>query len=198
MLADVAYHLLHPERVWNRAEVLTRPSPVPAHPGVYAWYFRDVPAKVPTTDCHRSHDLTLLYVGISPRRPPLNGVPASRQNLRKRIRYHYVGNAEGSTLRLTLGCLLADKLELCLRRVGSGSRLTFADGETRLSEWMGSNAYVCWAESADPRSEEEHLIETLVLPLNLDGNSHVFRPMLSAVRRSARMRAAELSVWPDP
>ncbi|MEU1194017.1 GIY-YIG nuclease family protein [Streptomyces sp. NPDC005859] len=42
----------------------------------------------------------------------------STQNLRKRVRYHYRGNAAGSTLRLTLGCLLG----LDLRRVGSGKR----------------------------------------------------------------------------
>ncbi|MET9440781.1 GIY-YIG nuclease family protein [Streptomyces sp. NPDC006610] len=45
----------------------------------------------------------------------------STQNLRKRVRYHYRGNAAGSTLRLTLGCLLG----LELRRVGSGKRMTF-------------------------------------------------------------------------
>ena len=48
----------------------------------------------------------------------------------------YRGNAYGSTLRLTLGCLLADQLGIELRRVGSGTRLTFGDGEQALSEWM--------------------------------------------------------------
>jgi hypothetical protein len=46
----------------------------------------------------------------------------SRQNLRKRLRYHYRGNAYGSTLRLTLGALLNEQLIIQLRRVGSGSR----------------------------------------------------------------------------
>jgi hypothetical protein len=55
-----------------------------------------------------------------------------------RNRYHYRGNAEGSTLRLTLGCLLSSSLGLRLRRVGSGKRLTFADGEARLSESMSA------------------------------------------------------------
>ncbi|MFF3911407.1 GIY-YIG nuclease family protein [Streptomyces sp. NPDC001848] len=54
----------------------------------------------------------------------------STQNLRKRVRYHYRGNAAGSTLRLTLCCLLG----LELRRVGSGNRLTFGkSGEASLS-----------------------------------------------------------------
>ncbi|WP_368418925.1 GIY-YIG nuclease family protein, partial [Rhodovarius sp.] len=54
---------------------------------------------------------TLLYVGISPKNE------SSSQNLRKRITYHYRGNAEGSTLRLTLGVLLAQQSDFPLRRV---------------------------------------------------------------------------------
>jgi len=46
--------------------------------------------------------------------------------MRERIPYHYKGNAEGSTLRLTLGCPLSEELDIELRRVGSGKRVTFA------------------------------------------------------------------------
>jgi PIN domain len=45
--------------------------------------------------------------GISPKQPPGNGRPASTQSLLEQIRYHYTGYAESSTLRKTLGCLLA-------------------------------------------------------------------------------------------
>jgi len=41
---------------------------------------------------------------------------------------HYAGSAEGSTLRKTLGPLLAGQLGIQLRRVGPGRRKTFADG----------------------------------------------------------------------
>jgi hypothetical protein len=47
-------------------------------------------------------------------------VPPSRQQLRSRLRRHSAGNAAGSTLRLTLDCLLASQLGVQLRRVGSG------------------------------------------------------------------------------
>src|SRR5689334_21183500 len=80
----------------------------------------------------------LLYVGIAPRhmRPRV-----SRQSLRTRIRYHLRGNADGSTLRLTLGCLIG----LELRRVGSGARMTFGRaGEAALDAWLAGNARVCW------------------------------------------------------
>src|SRR5262245_38953406 len=126
--------LLNPARLWTRSDVLVRDCPVPREPGVYAWYFREIPPEVPTADCRRALGATLLYVGIAPKQP------SSAQTLRSRIRYHYTGTAEGSTLRLTLGCLLEGRLGIRLRRVGSGTRRTFADGEDRLSEWMGHYA----------------------------------------------------------
>jgi hypothetical protein len=60
--------------------------------------------------CIQFQDLYLLYVGISPRQPSKSGKNNS-QNLKARIFNHFTGNAEGSTLRLSLGCLLSDKLK---------------------------------------------------------------------------------------
>ena len=40
---DVLDGLVQPARLWSRAEVLARPSPVPRRPGVYGWYFRELP-----------------------------------------------------------------------------------------------------------------------------------------------------------
>ena len=91
--------LVSPQKLWFREEVLRSPSVVPAAPGVYAWYFKRAPPHVPTECCVASDGKVLLYVGISPKAPPANGRPASRQNLRTRLRYHMRGNAEGSTLR---------------------------------------------------------------------------------------------------
>ena len=74
---------------------------------------------------------TLLYAGISPKDEN------SKQNLRKRITNHFRGNAEGSTLRLTLGTLLSRESDFPLRRVGSGNRKTFTHlGEQWLDKWM--------------------------------------------------------------
>jgi hypothetical protein len=136
--------LLGPDHLFSRDEVLSRPSPIPKAPGVYAWYFRENPPGVPTDDCVRRDGKTLLYVGISPSAPPANGKAPSTQSLWHRARYHYRGNAEGSTLRLTLGCLLSDQLGIALRRVGSGKRMTFGPDEAVLSEWMGRNALVAF------------------------------------------------------
>ena len=66
---------------------------------------------MPVAGCYRHDDLTLLYTGISPRNT------SSSATLRKRINnFHYSGNASSSTLRKTLGCLLAAQLGIKLRQ----------------------------------------------------------------------------------
>lgn len=197
--AEVAA-FLSPSRVYSRQEVLARPSPVPAAPGVYGWWFPQVPPLVDVSGCCQQSGLVLLYVGISPRRPPGNGRAWSgRQTLRPRIRAHYAGNAEGSTLRKTLGCLLAEELGIQLRRVGSGTRRTFVTGEQVLSAWMEQNAFVSWVACDRPWELEDRLISELDLPLNLEGNSrHQFHRVLTQARARCVAQANELPVLPNP
>lgn len=115
--------------------MLANPSVIPATRGLYGWFFWEVPPHVPVSHLERVEELTLLYVGISPSRP------TSSQSLRKRILYHYRGNAEGSTLRLTLGVLLTEQSQYPLRRVGNGKRITFSYlGEQWLDRWMEANS----------------------------------------------------------
>ncbi len=174
--------LVSPNRLWSASEVLVRPSPVPAVSGVYGWHFDEPPFPgLPTEQ--------LLYVGIAPRHMSTR---TSTQDLRKRVRYHFRGNAAGSTLRLTLGCLLG----LELRRVGSGQRMTFSKaGEAILSQWMAEHARVCWVRHPEPWTAESDLIARIDVPLNLDQNRHnVFHPRLKEIRALARQRARELPV----
>src|SRR5262249_17400710 len=139
-----------------------------------------------------------LYAGISPNRPPQNRRPTSKQTLRDRIKYHYTGNAEGSTLRKTLGCLLADALGIQLRRVGSGNRMTFVEGEQALSAWMAENACVSWVVRDSPWELEDELIAALDLPLNLQGNPHNRFHSVRRVRASCVAQARALPVLPTP
>ena len=185
-----------PDKLWSRSEILKmKPCPVPAEGGVYAWYLRDFPAFIPTQDCVRHGNLTLLYVGISPSAPPKDGKKPSTQTLRHRIKFHLNGQAEGSTLRITLGCLLSEELGIQLRRVGNGRRMTFVEGEKELNEWMNENAFVCWTVHPKPWELEDELIENLSLPLNLKQNkSHPFHPILTGIRKEAKLRAKELPV----
>ncbi len=191
-MAAISQRLTGPSRLWSRTEVLTRPSPVPAEPGIYAWYFRELPGCVDATGCVRNGDSTLLYIGISPAAPPKKGKPPSRQTLRSRIQRHFTGDASRSTLRFTLGCLLAPYLGIELR-VGCGGRMNFLAGEQAISEWMDRNASVCWAQHAEPWKIEEATIRLTSPPLNIRHNTHhPFCAKLERIRSDARERARGL------
>jgi hypothetical protein len=187
----VLAQLAAPSRLYTRSEVLTKPPSVPTAPGLYAWYFREVPRGVPTASCPSHNGFTLLYIGISPSAPLKGGARTSKQTLRSRLRQHMSGNASGSTLRLTLGCLLAERLGLSLRPEGKSARLTFGKaGEETLSAWLDANARVAWAEHPNPWTQEAALIKELSPPLNLDHNAaNPFGATLREVRRACRAKA---------
>lgn len=199
MTTDEVNGFVAPARVFSRQDVIVHPALVPTRPGVYGWWFRRWPSLITADRCCHYQGLALLYAGISPDRPPRNGRPASKQNLAGRIRYHYTGNAEGSTLRKTLGCLLMDELGIQLRRMGSGGRMTFGAGEQALSAWMAENAFVSWVVREAPWELEEDLIAGLDLPLNLKGNQrNSFHPVLSEVRARCVAQARTLPVLANP
>ncbi len=181
-MEDIIQTITHPQNLWSRSEVLSSPCPVPKKPGIYAWYFKEIPPRVPIHGCHTFQKLTLLYVGISPAREN------SKRNLAKRIKEHYSANAYGSTLRKSLGCLLSEKLEIHMQRIGnSGKRIHFGVGESVLSTWMAENAFVAWVVQEEPWIFEDKLINQLNLPLNLQGNkSHPFHSTLSRIRKECK------------
>ena len=187
---DSVFHCLtQPNKLWSRAEVLRKPCPVPDEPGIYAWYFEQIPPDVPVGMCHTLHGRTMLYVGISPSGRN-GGENKSEQSLLTRIRTHFSGNADSSTLRLSLGCLLAEQLSISLRPKGRGGRLTFGAGEDVLSAWMAENAFVAWCPVEKPWEVEEQMIQRLDLPLNLQGNrDHSFYPILRAIRKKCKHAA---------
>jgi len=178
--------------LYSREEILSTTSLPPSVPGVYAWFFKDIPGSALIDGCITKGPLTLLYVGISPDKI---GKPNSRQNLRRRITTHFQGNAEGSTLRRSLGVLLAEKSGYPLRRVGSGKRMTLThSGEQWLDDWMTENAFVCWLEHQSPWEFEDELLGSLSLPLNIKGNrDHPFAKALTEARIQAIKDARE---WP--
>ena len=184
--------IINPVDLYSRPEVLSTPSLLPSVPGVYAWFFKDIPGDALIDGCVTKGPLTLLYVGISPDKI---GKPNSRQNLRRRITTHFQGNAEGSTLRRSLGVLLAKESGYLLRRVGGGKRMTLThSGEQWLDDWMAENAFVCWLEHQAPWEFEDELLGSLSLPLNIKGNrNHPFARALTEARIQAIRNARE---WP--
>lgn len=182
----------YPEKTYSRTEVMSTPTPVPAVNGLYFWWFKQIPPGVPAKGCITYDDYTLLYVGIS---PDQRGKPNSRSNLRKRIKTHFSGNAAGSTLRRTLGVLLTGESSFPLRRVGSGSRMTFTHpGEQWLDLWMEKNARVHWIPAEAPWELEDQLIASIPVPLNIQGNAHDFRMTLSGMRSEAAAEARLMEI----
>lgn len=92
-----------PDRIWTRAEVLASTSPVPAKGGVYGWWFRKLPAVIDTSGCVKRDGLTLLYVGISPQPPPLNGEAEDAYRGRTDIEVVLLGSDSLETLKQTHG-----------------------------------------------------------------------------------------------
>lgn len=175
-----------PGRLYSSADVLKNPSSVPHTPGCYGWYFHTIPGVIDVSRCIDIEGRKLLYVGIAPRVSI-----GSKATVRSRLRSHYGGNAEGSTLRLTLGCLLG----LELRRIGRGTVMTFGASEAALSSWLSQNAFVTWIEDPQPWLLESIFIHSLDLPLNLAQNSgHPFHAHLVELRRDARRRAQSLPI----
>ena len=192
VLSEQLQSLINGSELYSRREILSTTPLPPSVPGVYAWFFKETPADVPINDCVTKSSTTLLYVGISPDKI---GKPNSRQNLRRRITTHFQGNAEGSTLRRSLGVLLAGESGYPLRRVGSGKRMTLThSGEQWLDDWMTENAFVCWLEHQAPWEFEDELLGSLSLPLNIKGNrDHPFARVLTEARIQAIKSARE---WP--
>lgn len=180
--------LTQPVELYGRAMVLNRTCPIPQSEGIYAWFFRNPPKEIPIDNCVIYNEFVVLYVGIAPKSL------ASKETLRPRIKKHFKGNAYGSTLRLTLGCLLSTQLGIELRRV-SKSRMTFANGEKILDEWLNENALVAYVVRKNPWNVEAQLIQALSLPLNLEYNeNHAFYSSLSAIRKRAKENARKLPI----
>lgn len=175
-ISEIERRLLTPPTLRSGSDILRQPSLIPARPGIYAWYFEKPPLALALEGAHRSLGHYLLYLGVSPSNESSNG------SLRQRIMGHLTGNAANSTLRLTLGSLLAAELGLQPMLSRSGRKMNFGEGEKRLDAWLKVNAFVTWAERREPWKIEAQLIARLRPPLNITRN--VAGPNLAIVKAS--------------
>lgn len=176
---------VHPSALVEVADVRSAP---PRRGGMYGWWFLPGSLSVPERDYSRVESYELLYVGIAPRKPTSDG-RESASTLRPRLVKHATGDASRSTLRLTLGVLLADKLDLVL---GShANRLNFGPtGESHLTAWLNEHARVSWVEQPQPWLIEDEMLEHATLALNVDGRDHdPFARELKQRRMDARQAA---------
>jgi len=139
-------------------------------------------------------------LGICPGRAKGNRPLSTRTIYDRLLDDHLCGNAEGSTVRKTLGILLAETTGFPLRCIESTKypgkakekqRQTLTNrGEQALDLWMNENIGIVWHTMDEPWLMEERLLHEASFPLNLAGNKHhPFHAELSAKRRSAKRRA---------
>ena len=162
----------------------SRQAGVPLKAGLYAWWMK--PGVLPGVrgPVHPSERLELLYVGIAPSRP------ASKATLRSRVvAQHLGGNINTSTFRFSLAALLCDERRWQPVLSGTQPRLRRED-DKQLSEWLGENVRLCWAEHPEPWLVEGAVITALAPPLNLaDNASHPFHATVSQARAALRAKA---------
>lgn len=177
----------------QRADIVSGRVLLPQAPGVFGWCFAKPPPGVPFADCLFHEGCPILYVGIS---PDSKSKPSSRQGIKSRVRHHLCGNAEGSTLRCTLGVLLAEQSDFPLRRVGSGKRMTLTHlGEQWLDRWLDENALLFWRPIDQPWLLEEEIMANVSCPLNLKQNErHSFNRLLRNLRSAAIANARTTSI----
>ena len=178
-----AERILNPLTLHSVADVRI----APASPGIYGWWMKEGALDVPDAAYPQQDGHQLLYVGISPRKPSAAG-RVSSGNLRDRLVTHATKDASRSTLRRTLGVLLADELGLTLG-VHGGREHYGTRGEALISRWLIENARVAWAVDPQPWNAEDELLADATRALNLDGRSDAFARLISD-RRKAALAAA--------
>src|SRR5690554_2858813 len=191
---NVLEQLKNPELLVARSEVIGKSTQVPKESGIYAWYFKSLPhTDINEIDgLHLHKGWYLLYVGISPSKPPANGKPPSKGTLRRRINNHMKGNASTSTLRLSLGCLLSESLGIELSQVKK--KFNFLLDESKLSDWLEKNVKVTWVTHNEPWMIEEDVIFSLKPPLILrDNPGNPFYKTLYIARKEVRDKARKLA-----
>lgn len=175
-------------QLFNYNELIKCRANYDNEPGVYAWYFKKVPGKCPTTHCisvklrrrlwvfHKRY--FLLYVGR-----------IGSMGLGKRvIDWHFLGKNVGpsiSTLRESLACLLG----YSLIKLGDNRYNVCEKDNSRLNNWLTKNARVALIRTHDYKSIESQIISVIDPPLNIKGSTHPFAANLSELRGAARQRA---------
>lgn len=172
--------LLKKSRLYSRKEIIKDPSLIPSENGFYVWFFRNLPIPLPFENSFERDGFTLSYLGTVPARS------SSNSHLRKSIvTQHLKGNAHNSTLRLSLACLLKDKLDISLS--WHGSRIFLGDDEEKLDDWLNKNARVAYLVDDEPWIDKVDIIKGLDLPLNLEHNKqHPFYATLKKLRLNAK------------
>jgi len=159
--------LLHRDGIVSASEVMRQPDLLPRHKGAYAWYFdpKDMPREIAGEHPLDINGRLLLYIGVA------GASSKSRNTLRKRVLDAHLKGRLFSTLRVSLGYLLRDELDLTPRKK-EGEIHFDRKGEQRLTEWLAANASVAWLPDERPWEIEAMTLAAygIMLSLNIEGN----------------------------
>ena len=186
MSHEITEQLKTPKNWLSRADLLTRPSPVPRVQGIYAWYLSNIPGGFDLGVQHVHQDHKLVYVGVAPGRPNAEG------ELHQRLRIHCRGKLRRSTFRRTVAAMLTlgpsppSEYAAMLDSPAPAGALN-----DMVSQWMERHARVCWLEVADPWQVEPGVISALTPPLNIKDNPN--NPFRSELMRLRQVLASVLS-----
>jgi hypothetical protein len=182
-------HLRSSPRLTSRSEFFSANNPVPEADGIYGIFVDDVLPGIDTSKCLCVDGRVLVYVGAG------RGRPSSKRSsmLRGRFEDHFTNIAEFSTVRFSLGVLLANQIGTELRFTGTDTMVFANGGERRLDEWMERHFHLTWLPVEKPWEVEKVVLKSdLCLPLNISGHRGRGSPV-KAARGAARDRADALS-----
>lgn len=120
-------------------------------------------------------------------------VEKSNKSIRESYKRHFLGTADSSTIRKSIGCLMGFKLKSDNMYSSSlSSKKRFNDMEEQvITEWMRKNLMVLYYANNDFKINGQELMKTYNPPLNLQGNFHKvnaeYRKQLSALRTGTNL-----------
>ncbi|HTK34706.1 MAG TPA: hypothetical protein VL358_05385 [Caulobacteraceae bacterium] len=127
-------------------------------------------------DPFRVGGVDLLYVGSS-------------STLRDRIACHFKDDSQASTFRMSMGCLLRQRLDLSVYPHLTKTYFHFGQGEGRLTRWLCQNTAVAIWPCAQAPELEKALIRNLPAPINIsDRRTHPYSRYLLTLRSTANGR----------
>ncbi len=173
---EFAEYFKKPEKIYSLQEL--GKSPPPSVPGVYGWYFDKLPPYVPKKGC------TVVKIGWLFRRKWHLLYIGNAKNLKDRVfNYHIKGRyyPEGtmSSFRLSLGCLLSERLGLVL----SYPPESFGKKTEQFDKWFEKHARAAWIKTGNIEAVESKAIANYTLPLNYEHNTrHPLADPLNVLR----------------
>jgi hypothetical protein len=152
-------------------------------PGLYSWWVDTPGARTLTQGLGHTIKPGRIYAGQTGATKWPSGTAGTMTLARRIGGNHLNGQIGGSTFRLTLAGILAGPERLTISQPGRLDR----DSEQRLSEWMRTHLHVAVHPFPDRDALldlEQHVLEELDPPLNLDGRrATAVRVRLTYLRR---------------